>query len=101
MSVYFALFKMAFQQYLQYRVAAIAGAVTNIAFGFFRIFLLTAFYKSSDAPQPMELPDLYSYLWFGQVLFSVMPVVGLVGPDAEEIRSGAVAYRLYAFDIYI
>ena len=94
MSVYLALFKISFQQHLQYRVAAIAGAATNIAFGFFRIFLLTAFYNGSDAPQPMNLPDLYSYLWFGQVVFSVMPIVNLTGPDAEEIRSGAVAYRL-------
>jgi ABC-2 type transport system permease protein len=42
----------------------------------------------------MSLPDLYSYLWFGQVLFGVLPIVGLFGPDAEEIRSGEVAYRL-------
>jgi ABC-2 type transport system permease protein len=94
MGAYWALFKTEFQQYLQYRVSAVAGAVTNIAFGFFRLFLLTAFYRASDAAQPMALPDLYSYLWFGQVLFSVMPITGLFGPDAEEIRSGAVAYRL-------
>ena len=94
MSPYWALFKTEFQQYLQYRVSAVAGALTNIAFGFFRLFLLTAFYRASDAPQPMSLPDLYSYLWFGQVLFSVMPIIGLFGPDSEEIRSGAVAYRL-------
>lgn len=94
MGIYVALFKMVFQQYLQYRIAAIAGALTNIAFGFFRIFLLTAFYSASDAPQPMELPDLYSYLWFGQVLFGVLPITGIIGGDSEEIRSGAVAYRL-------
>ena len=94
MRTYLALFSVEFQQYLQYRVAAIAGAATNIAFGFFRLFLLTAFYRSSAAPQPMELPDLYSYIWFGQVMFSVMPITGILGPDAEEIRTGAVAYRL-------
>ena len=85
---------MVFQQHLQYRIAAIAGALTNIAFGFFRIFLLTAFYSASDSPQPMDLPDLYSYIWFGQVLFGVLPITGMLGGDAEEIRSGAVAYRL-------
>ncbi len=94
MSPYWALFRTEFQQYLQYRIAAVAGALTNIAFGFFRLFLLTAFYRAADAVQPMALPDLYSYLWMGQVLFSVMPITGLSGPDAEEIRSGAVAYRL-------
>ena len=94
MSVYLALFKTVFQQHLQYRIAAVAGALTNIAFGFFRIFLLTAFYRASDSPQPMTLPDLYSYLWFGQVLFGVLPITGMIGEDAEEIRSGAVAYRL-------
>jgi ABC-2 type transport system permease protein len=94
MRTYLALFSMVFQQYLQYRVAAFAGAVTNIAFGFFRLFLLTAFYRASGAAQPMPLPDLYSYLWFGQVMFSIMPIAGVLGPDAEEIRTGEVAYRL-------
>ncbi len=94
MSVYWALFRVVFQQHLQYRVAAVAGAITNIAFGFFRIFLLTAFYAASEAPQPMALSDLYSYIWFGQVLFGVLPLTGMIGGDAEEIRSGDVAYRL-------
>lgn len=92
--IYRALFSAVFQQYLQYRGPAIAGALTNIAFGFFRLFLLTAFYEASSAAQPLALPDLYSYLWFGQVLFSVLPITGVLGPDAEEIRTGEVAYRL-------
>jgi len=93
--VYWALFRTVFQQHLQYRVSAAAGAVTNIAYGFFRIFLLTAFYGASRAVEPMELGDLYSYIWFGQVLFGVLPVAGTtIGSDSEEIRSGDVAYRL-------
>jgi ABC-2 type transport system permease protein len=94
MKTYWALFRTEFQQHLQYRITALAGAVTNVAFGFFRLFLLTAFYGASQGKQPMELRDLYSYLWFGQVLFGVLPLTGMVGGDAEEIRSGAVAYRL-------
>ncbi len=94
MRTYLALFSVVFQQHLQYRVAAVAGAVTNLAFGFFRLFLLTAFYRATDAPQPMALPDLYSYLWLGQVLFSVMPITGVFSADAEEVRTGEVAYRL-------
>ena len=94
MRIYWALFRTVFQQHLQYRIPAIAGAVTNIAFGFFRLFLLTAFYGASQSRQPMELKDLYSYIWFGQVLFGVLPIMGMIGGDAEEIRTGAVAYRL-------
>jgi ABC-2 type transport system permease protein len=94
MRKYWALFQAEFQRQLQYRVSAIAGAFTNIAFGFFRIFLLTAFYAASSAAQPMALRDLYAYVWFGQLLFGVLPITGLIGGDAEEIRSGAVAYRL-------
>lgn len=94
MRVYWALFRTVFQQHLQYRISALAGAVTNIAFGFFRIFLLTAFYGASRAGQPMELEDLYSYIWLGQVLFGVMPLTGILGTDADEIRTGDVAYRL-------
>jgi len=94
MKTYWALFKTEFQQHLQYRISAVAGAVTNIAFGFFRLFLLTAFYGASEAGQPMTLADLYGYIWFGQVLFGVLPITGMIGGDAEEIRTGAVAYRL-------
>jgi ABC-2 type transport system permease protein len=94
MKTYWALFRTEFQQHLQYRITALAGAVTNIAFGFFRLFLLTAFYGASPGKQPMALPDLYSYLWFGQVLFGVLPVTGMFSEDSEEIRTGAVAYRL-------
>ncbi len=94
MRKYWALFSAELQRHLQYRVSALAGAVTNIAFGFFRLFLLTAFYGSSSASQPMGLGELYTYIWFGQVLFGVLPITGLMGGDAEEIRSGAVAYRL-------
>ncbi len=92
--MYRALFSIAFQQHLQYRVAAVAGAVTNIAFGFFRIFLLAAFYGASSAGQPMTLAQVYSYIWFGQVLFGVLPLTGMMGPETEEIRSGDIAYRL-------
>jgi ABC-2 type transport system permease protein len=91
---YWALFRTAFQQHLQYRVAAVAGAVTNIAFGFFRIFLLTAFYQAAPAGQPMSLSEVYSYIWFGQVLFGVLPLTGTLGPETEEIRTGEIAYRL-------
>jgi ABC-2 type transport system permease protein len=91
--LYWALFKTVFQQHLQYRVSAVAGAVTNIAFGFFRIFLLAAFYGASGSPQPMALADVYSYIWFGQVLFGVLPL-GLSLADGEEVRTGEIAYRL-------
>jgi ABC-2 type transport system permease protein len=94
MRTYLAIFQTEFQQHLQYRISALAGAVTNIAFGFFRLFLLTAFYGASQGKQPMGLAELYSYIWFGQVLFGVLPITGMIGGDAEEIRSGAVAYRL-------
>jgi len=94
MRKYWVLFASEFQRHLQYRVSALAGAVTNIAFGFFRLFLLKAFYDASGAAQPLSREDLYTYIWFGQVLFGVLPISGLFGGDAEEIRSGAVAYRL-------
>ena len=94
MRTYWALFQSELRQHLQYRVAAVAGALTNIAFGFFRIFLLTAFYGATHASQPMALQEVYTYIWFGQVLFGMLPITGLVGGDSEEIRTGAVAYRL-------
>jgi ABC-2 type transport system permease protein len=80
---------------LQYRVAALAGLWTQVFFGFVLIMIYEAFYRSaaSEAPRPMALPQIVSYVWLGQALLAMLPWNG-DREIAAMIRSGAVAYEL-------
>ena len=78
---------------LQYRAAALAGLWTQIFFGFVLLMIYEAFYRSTDARQPMTFADIVSYVWLGQALLAMLPW----NADAEiraMVRSGAVAYEL-------
>lgn len=78
---------------LQYRSAAIAGFGTQLFWGLIRMMIFSAFYASSDAHQPMSLPETISYVWLGQALLLLLPW-WLDGEVEEKIRSGAIAYEL-------
>ena len=93
MSAYLAVFQMRFLALLQYRAAAFAGFLTQVFWGFVRVMVLTAFYRSSAGPQPMELPDVVTYVWLGQALLMLLPF--RPEPETQEmVRSGNVAYEL-------
>ncbi len=55
MTSYRAILSARFRTLLQYRAAAVAGVVTQFAFGFIHIMVLTAFYHirraAADGPQ--------------------------------------------------
>ena len=88
-----ALLRARFAVLLQYRAAAIAGVGTQLFWGFIRIMILTAFYRSSTAPQPIGLADVVTYIWLGQALIMLLPW----RPDPEMeamVRTGDVAYEL-------
>ena len=93
MSAYGAILSARFRTLLQYRAAAVAGIVTQFAFGFIHIMVLSAFYRSSDTQQPMALSDVVTYVWLGQAFFAMLPW----SVDSEVrtmVRSGAVVYEL-------
>ena len=50
---YLALLSARYRMLLQYRAAAMAGAATQLFWGFIRIMILLAFYRSSSAEPPM------------------------------------------------
>ena len=90
---YRALLSARFRMMLQYRAAAIAGAGTQFFWGFIKIMILTAFYRSSTAPRPMDLGAVVSYIWLGQAFLALLPWTH--DRDLEqEIRDGGVAYQL-------
>ncbi|MBW2623403.1 MAG: ABC-2 family transporter protein [Deltaproteobacteria bacterium] len=93
MTAYGAIFSARFQVLLQYRSAAMAGAVTQLFFGLVRVMMLGVFYDSVTSPQPMSYPDVVTYIWLGQALL----LLAMFRADAEVsemIQSGSVLYEL-------
>jgi len=97
---YWAIFQARFRALLQYRAAALAGFGTQLFFGFVRVMVFDAFYRSSTSVQPMTFPEVVTYVWLGQATLLLV----LFRPDEEVralIRSGSVAYELVRpLDLY-
>lgn len=93
MKAYLSIIRMRFILLLQYRAAAIAGICTQLLFGFVRVMLFEAFYRSSSLVQPMSYSETITYIWIGQALLGVLPWSG-DSEIQEMVRSGNVAYEL-------
>lgn len=83
------------QLFLQYRMAALAGVITQFFFGFVMIMMYEAFFESpaTRVQMPMSLAQTISYIWLGQALLGLLPWNG----DREVqgmIRQGDFAYEL-------
>jgi ABC-2 type transport system permease protein len=97
---YRALLSARYRMMLQYRAAAIAGAGTQFFWGFIRIMILLAFYRSSSVEAPMNFADVVTYVWLGQALLALLPW-NLDLELERQIRSGDVAYELIRpLDLY-
>jgi ABC-2 type transport system permease protein len=95
MTAYAAILSARLRTLLQYRTAALAGLCTQLFWGLIRVMIFEAFYRSSNAPQPMPYRDVVTYVWLGQALFAMLPYTANPDPDVRNmIRSGSVAYEL-------
>ncbi len=85
---------------LQYRAAAIAGFGTQLFWGLIRVSIFTAFFRSSNRSQPINLPDTISYLWLTQAMLTM--VMWRTDADVTAmIRTGTVSYEmLRPVDLY-
>ena len=100
MSGYRAILSARFRTLLQYRVAAVAGIVTQIFWGLILVMVLEAFYRSSSELQPITIEQVTTYVWLGQAFLGLLP--WNVDRDIQAlIRSGAVSYELLrSLDLY-
>lgn len=90
---YRAVLSARFRVLLQYRMAALAGVGTQLFWGFIRISIFAAFYRSTTASQPMAFADTVTYVWLGQAMLGLLPFNA--DPDVRTlVRSGNVAYEL-------
>ena len=93
MSAYAAVLSANVRTLLQYRAAAVAGFTTQIFWGFIRVMIFEAFFRSSTAEQPMTVDEVTTYVWLGQAFIALLPW----NTDRELhnlIRSGHVGYEL-------
>lgn len=91
---YLAILKTRYLLLLQYRMAAVAGLLTQIFFGLVRVMVLEGFYAASPtAVAAMSLPQTITYVWLGQAFLLLIPWT----TDSElraMIQNGNVAYEL-------
>jgi len=94
MSAYRALFRIRFSNSLQYRTAAIAGLVTQFAWGFMYILAFNAFYTSNPAAFPMTLEQTVSYVWLQQAFMALFFIWFFENSIFADIESGQIAYEM-------
>jgi ABC-2 type transport system permease protein len=93
--VYLTAARLSLRRYLTYRSSAVAGVVTNTAFGFIRVFVLIALWKQKPEIGGYDMADAVTYAFLTQGLITPMGLF-LAGTElGPRIRSGDVAIDLY------
>lgn len=94
MKKYRSFFRIRFFMGIQYRVAALAGVVTQFAWGFMEIMVYIAFYRTNAAAFPMTMASTASYIWLQQA-FLVLFAAWLTDSEIlDAISGGGVVYEL-------
>ncbi|MDI5941632.1 ABC-2 family transporter protein [Micromonospora sp. DH15] len=88
-----AIARSGFRRYATYRQAALAGAVTNIVFGFLRCYILFGAAGAAGTAAGYDRAQFATFVWAGQGMLAVILLWGR--PElAERIRTGDVASDL-------
>lgn len=94
MRKYLSFFRLRFVTGLQYRVAALAGLLTQFVWGGLLILAYNAFYRSDPGAFPMSLQATATYIWLQQAFLALFLPWSFEGDIFESVRTGAVAYEL-------
>lgn len=94
MKQYMSLFRIRFINGLQYRAAAVAGLITQFAWGFMEILAFSAFYRTNPTAFPMKFSQLVSYIWTQQAFLAIFVHWGVNSNSIESIVNGNIAYDL-------
>lgn len=101
MKKYFAFFQLRFAMGLQYRTAALAGIVTQFAWGFMEIMVFRAFYRADAEAFPMSFSATASYIWLQQAFLAFFAAWMMENELFDSIINGNIAYELCRpIDIY-
>lgn len=91
---YFSFFRIRFNMGLQYRVAAVSGAATQLLWGLMECLAFMAFQKSDPAAYPMALSATVSYIWLREAFFSAFTTWNADRDIFDSIVNGGIAYEL-------
>ena len=94
LSRYISFFRIRFTASLQYRAAAIAGILTQFAWGGLMILLFRAFYESDPSAFPLPFESLTTYIWLQQSLLTLLVPWAYNTDIMDSIQNGTVAYEL-------
>lgn len=94
MKKYLSFFRLRFCMGLQYRVAAMAGMVTQFAWGFMEIMMFRAFYEAEPGSFPMSFDAIVSYVWLQQAFLYFFATWMMENDIMEAIINGNIAYEL-------
>jgi len=101
MKKYLSFFTIRLVNGLQYRAAAIAGIVTQFAWGGMTLLMFRAFYNYNLGAFPMTFPELSSYIWLQQAFLALYMPWYFDNDIFNAIVSGDIAYELCRpIDVY-
>lgn len=94
MKKYLSFLRLKFSMGLQYRAAALAGVVTQFAWGGLKILMFAAFYRENPAAFPMKFEALSSYIWLEEATLALFTIWGMEYGIFDCITNGNVVYEL-------
>ncbi|MBN1777315.1 MAG: ABC transporter permease [Clostridiales bacterium] len=94
MKAYLAVFRIRFAHTIQYRAAALAGVVTQYAWGFMELLMFSAFYRVNPEAFPMTFQQIVNYIWIQQAFLALFMTWFWENEIFETINTGAIAYEM-------
>jgi ABC-2 type transport system permease protein len=93
MKAYLSIFRMRLLNGLQYRVAALAGIVTQFFFGFIFLMIFLAFQGQNPSATSLKPGQLASYVWLQQAFLTFIIFWFRDNELITSITSGNLAYE--------
>lgn len=94
MRPYLSFFRLRLKMGMQYRSAAVAGLMTQFAWGFLEIFMFHAFYQSNAVAFPMSMQATASYIWLQQGFLTLYAIWFMENEIIDDVSSGNIIYSL-------
>lgn len=94
MHKYLSFFRLKFTMGLQYRAAALAGIVTQFAWGFLEVMVYQAFYRAQPEAFPMTMSATASYIWMQQAFLALFATWMMDNDIFDAIARGNISYSL-------
>lgn len=94
MKKYLSFFRLRFTMGLQYRAAALAGIITQFAWGFMEVMMFRAFYRTDAQAFPMSFSATVSYIWLQQAFLAFFAAWMMENEIFDSIVNGNIAYEL-------